>query len=85
MARRTVAAEVREKSSRPDRGSAATEGGDEDQPLAGDRNMLPVVITIAILIVMAAVIAIDAQSVPALSVLAIISLGAVIAAIAMYG
>ncbi|MDB5076651.1 MAG: hypothetical protein JWO42_2830 [Chloroflexi bacterium] len=63
----------------------AMDGSSENKPLAGDTNTLPVVITIAVLAIMAVVIAIDASSVPALAGLAIIALGAIIAGIVAFG
>lgn len=91
MSRRTVAAGGREEYYRParrtlpTRRSPSTRRPEESEAFEGDRNTLPKTIAIAILAVMAVVIAIDAQSVPALSLLAIVGLGAVIAAMAVYG
>jgi hypothetical protein len=64
---------------------AAMDDPVENTSLAGDNNTLPVVITVAVLAIMAVAIAIDASSVPALAALAVIALGGIIAAIARFG
>jgi hypothetical protein len=66
-------------------GPAAPEQRHEDAPPTDTRNTLPVVITVAVLGIMAVVIAIDFQSVPALAVLTVVSIGGLIAAYAVYG
>jgi hypothetical protein len=65
--------------------SAAMDDSVEITSLAEDKNSLPIVITVAVLAIMAVAIAIDASSVPALAALAIIALGGIIAAIAKFG
>ena len=51
----------------------------------GSRNVMPMGITVAVLAVMALAIAVDTSSVPGLSLLAIVSLGALIGAIVTWG
>jgi hypothetical protein len=65
-------------------GSAAPEQPREGAPPVDGQNMLPVVITVAVLVIMAVVIAIDFSSVPALAVLSLMVLGGLIAAYAVF-
>ena len=97
MSRRNVAAGGREeyyrparstapaRPGRPDRRPAMAERISESPSIGGDQNTLPMTMTMALLAVLAVVVAVDAQSVPMLSVFAILAFGGVIACIAIFG